>query len=369
MTSRDTLINRRNWQDTREYMAHCREVLLNQERTVMFINVAMDHLLRWATSTPFSRVQEIRPVFQQYLTNDIGGTPAYLNKLLSVVRTYFRWAKDRWPERYVKAKEEWIARLRSKKKPGRVKEKEVFSLDLVRSLVDFEPANRVERRERAMAAFLFLSGMRAGAFVSLPVRSVVLDYQVPQSGETVILVRQWPDWGVRTKNCKAANTYLLPQSELADLREIVREWHQEVLDGVGETGMWWAILQPDGEQFAPVQIPGANRRNGLEKRLHWLCDLRGRPYLSPHKLRHGHIGWAQEQCKNESERKAVSQNVMHESVHFTDSEYGGLTDDNLAWQLCNIGLNMQRLLEDERVMKILAKALAKYRPDIASAAD
>ena len=70
-------------------------------------------------------------------------------------------------------------------------------LDEVLALCEFQPERLLEQRDQAAAAFLFLSGMRIDAFVSLPIRGVDL---------VRMRVQQLPKLGVRTKNNKAAIT-------------------------------------------------------------------------------------------------------------------------------------------------------------------
>lgn len=350
------LVNRRNYQDVRAYLSFCREVRQNDERSVNLARVALDHLLAWATECALGRAAELRPVFPAYLA-EMGNSAGYTDKLLAISRNFFTWARDQYPDRYAELRGDYIAGLRSKRGPGRVVERESFTLEQVQQLVDFTPGSRIERRERAMAAMLFLSGMRAGAFVSLPVRSVVLDYRPAGSQQTMILLRQWPDWGVQTKNRKAANTFLLPHPELEHLRQIVRDWHREVEAGVGSSGMWWALLDADGETFSRDQSPGENRRNGLGVRLRWLCERREVPYLSPHKMRRGHTVWAEAHCHSIAEFKAVSQNLMHESMTITDSRYSVLSEIKLADLLSGDG----GAAVDDALLEALADALFRRK--------
>ena len=349
------LVHRRNFADTRAYLKFCLEVRQNDEKSVYLSRVALDHLLCWATDCPFARAADLRPVLPVYL-DALGNSVGYTNKLLSIARAFFAWARERFPERYAELRSDYVAGLRLKRGPGRVVEQKLYTLEQVQRLVDFTPESRIERRERAMAAFLFLSGMRAGAFVSLPVRSVELDYRPAGSNQTMIMVHQWPDWGVRTKNRKAANTYLLPHPELEGLREIVRAWHREVEAGVGSLGMWWALLDADGETFSLDQVPGDNRRNGLGTRLRWLCEKRGVPYMSPHKMRRGHTVWAEAQCRSVAEFKAVSQNLMHESMAITDARYSVLGEGELAARLAGVGIDV-----DDDLLEALADALFKRK--------
>ncbi len=348
------LVHRRNYQDVRAYLAFCREVRQNDERSVSLARVALDHLLAWATDCPLGRAAELRPVFPAYLAErDVSA--GYVDKLLSICRAFFAWARGQYPERYAELRGDYVAGLRSKRGPGRVVEREFFTLEQVQQLVDFAPQKLIERRERAMAAMLFLSGMRAGAFVTLPVRSVVLDQLV--GTHTMIMIHQWPDWGVQTKNRKAANTYLLPHPELEGLRQIVRDWHREVEAGVGSTGMWWALLDSDGDTFSLDQVPGDNRRNGLGARLRRLCEQRGVPYMSPHKMRRGHTVWAEGKCRSVAEFKAVSQNLTHESMTLTDSHYSALSEVKLVDLLAGSGGETM----DDALLDALAEALFRRK--------
>lgn len=322
------LINRRNWQDTREYLRYYEEVLQNKPRSADFARTAVDHLLRWATSTPLPRAPEIRPVFPQYL-NDLGKAPEYQRKLLNTARRFFEWARDHWPDRYV-LKRQYIDSLCSKAKETAVPSREIYTLDQVRALLAYQPRNLAEERDRAAVAFLFLSGMRVGAFATLPLCAVHID-------KRPVLVNQWTSLGVRTKNDTVANTVLLETPELDDLHTVVAAWHHLALRNVGLAGMWYSLIEPDGLNFMLAQTPGRYRGDGIARRLRLLCELAGVPYLSPHKLRHGHIVYAFSHCKTMADLKAVSQNVMHKQLSTTDAIYARLTDDDVARRIQGLG--------------------------------
>ena len=85
-----------------------------------------------------------------------------------------------------------------------------------------------EKRIKAAAIFMFLSGIRVGAFVSLPLSAVDLQTRT---------VKQWPSLGVRTKFRKRATTYLL---EIPGLNEVVEEWDELVRREGPENGYWFA---------------------------------------------------------------------------------------------------------------------------------
>jgi integrase len=323
------LINRRNWQDTRHYLAYYQDVLQNKVGSVDFCRISLDHLLRWATSSPFSRAPEIRPTYPAHLVN-LQKSPEYERKLLNNARSFFAWSRERWPDRYAILGREYLDSLRSKRKAGVVKLRELYTLDHVRVILAYPPASRVERRDQAAVAFLFLSGMRVGAFATLPVRAVHLDKRPP-------MINQWTALGVRTKNDDVANTFLLDNDDLADLHQIVRIWDAEARAGVGETGMWFAVIERDGETFAPDQTPGDHRGDGVARRIKRLCELANVDYLSPHKLRHGHIVYAADRCETIADFKAISQNVMHKQLSTTDAIYSRLAEDDVAKRIQQLG--------------------------------
>ena len=63
---------------------------------------------------------------------------------------------------------------------------------------------------------------------------------------------------------------------------------------------------------------------GMADGLRDLCELAGIPYLSPHKLRHGHAVYVMRRVKDLKQLKSLSQNLMHSSVMITDRIYTGI---------------------------------------------
>jgi integrase len=93
------------------------------------------------------------------------------------------------------------------------------SLEQVRAVIRAMPSDTViQRRNRALVAFLMLTGMRDRALVSLSLRHVDPTKSTP-------LVRQEAD-RVRTKFAKAINTYFFPLGD--DLKDIVVAWISEL---------------------------------------------------------------------------------------------------------------------------------------------
>jgi len=77
------------------------------------------------------------------------------------------------------------------------KKKEAVTLDEIRAIAAAPADNLIERRIKAAACFWYLSGIRIGAFVSLPIKAVNIEIKE---------VYQFPNLGVRTKNGKHGKT-------------------------------------------------------------------------------------------------------------------------------------------------------------------
>ncbi len=194
------------------------------------------------------------------------------------------------------------------------------SLEQVRAVVHVLPTDTVvERRNRALIAFVMLTGIRDRALVSLSLRHVDVTKSPP-------LVRQEPD-RVQTKFAKAINTYFFPLGD--DLTEIVVRWIDELQKG--------HLFGPNDPLFPKTKIAldgdKSFRVAGIEA-VHWkdASPVRaifkeafaraGLPYFPPHALRHTLGRLMQTACRSPREIKAWSQNLGHENVATTLTSYG-----------------------------------------------
>ena len=180
-------------------------------------------------------------------------------------------------------------------------------------------------RDQAAAALLFLSGMRGSAFVTLPISALDLEN---------LTIRQWPELGVHTKNSKKATTFLL---NMPDLLEPVRRWDAVVRPVLSPTAPWYApIKHAWGEQSLSYEEPGKCRLSGLNKRLKLLFSLANIEFKSPHKFRHGHAVYGLLHAKTMADYKAVSMNLMHESIEITDSTYAPMLSSDVHMRITGL---------------------------------
>ncbi len=332
------MINRENYHLVQRHLAYRKNVMQNDVGTIGTYWQSLKHLLQWADSRSFQDAYKIIPAFPEYLLTarndgkEKALTPKYMGKALSHARAFFDWA--RLHERgYYTITEAWIQTLQVRKSAGtqsRLQERHYWRLDDVRKISELKTQSLREKRDQAALCFLFLSGMRIGAFVTLPTSCVDVERK---------RIEQLPEKGVRTKNSKAAVTFLL---NISDLLNIVRNW-DAYLRREGLL-MWYpAINKADTDHFLKETFTGSHRKEYqgrcyvFEDGLRRLCEKAGITYKSAHKIRHGHGVYGVKKAKDIAQLKAISQNLMHANIGITDGIYGKLAEDDLAEILSDFG--------------------------------
>mgnify|MGYP001590219111 CR=1 FL=1 len=324
------MINRQNWLDIRLYLRHVANVIQNSPETVDRTRAHLRHLLEWADATALTRAAQIVPAFPAYLA-DRHLSPSSIKKGLESARSFFEFARGHWPQRYHTVRQPWIDLLRpprGSRMDSRLPVHQYFTLDAVKQIASVSVETLRQERARAAACFLFLSGMRADAFASLPISCVDLDKRA---------ISQLPELGVRTKNRKAGLTYLL---DIPELMAVVERWHRRLLD-LPPASLWYSPISRDSSALAPATVACIGRGDVVGDDLRIICALAGVAYLSPHKLRHGHVVYGLKAANSKAEWKAVSQNVMHSSLEITDRIYGRLVDDDVRNIITTLGTKKQ----------------------------
>ena len=334
------MINRENYLLMCAYKKYLLDVQQLDDGTLRMYWQGLKHLLQWADYHTFKYSHKIMPAFPEYLltarnvrhTNDKDTgkqlTPKYMKKVLGEARAFFKWLRMNEPG-YNIVTEGWIETLkvrRSVATQSRLQERHYWRLEDVRKITALIPSCIRERRDRAAFAFLMLSGMRIGAFVTLPADCVNIKTRK---------IQQLPEKGVQTKNSKAAITFLLP---IADLLEVGTEWDTYIRTLKGSYN-WYPPLDHDGEILLSGLLKGhyTGRAEAFKQGLKQLCEIADVPYKSPHKIRHGHGVYGVKKAKDIAQLKAISQNLMHANIGITDGIYGNLAEDDLAEILKDFG--------------------------------
>jgi integrase len=201
------------------------------------------------------------------------------------------------------------------------REAAVPTIDQIMHVLRSMPSHSdIERRDRAIVAFILLTGIRDRALVSLRLKHVHLDRAcVVQDAREV-----------QTKFSKSSTVYFFPVEPIVTL--IVEEWVRYLL-----TDQLWSM---DDALFPATRIALNIDRHfeaaGLDRK-HWSTagPIRkifreafaraGLPYYPPHSFRKTLVRYGEQLCRTPEEFKAWSQNLAHENVLTTFSSYGEVT--------------------------------------------
>lgn len=325
------MINKNNWKLTKKYLEYRSSVDQLCIGSLEKEKVHLRYLLEWMQQNPFLKASAVRPTFPELLKSKrMDGdqkslSPGYMKKVLATTRRFFSWLIDN-QEGYKSIKNVWIETIKVKRLAEIPKQREAVSLEEILTIAHAPVNNLEEERIRASAVFLFLSGMRISAFISLPLLAVDI-----QNRE----VKQFPNLGVRTKNGKYAITNLLP---IPELLKVVEDWDKKIRAILPPEGFWFAPFSPETCEIDPSVIEiGLHRESIARKNLTAWMKKNNLKYHSPHKFRHGHIQYGLAHSTSHADYKAVSMNVMHSSIQITDQFYSNITDNEIKRRIQSFG--------------------------------
>lgn len=190
-----------------------------------------------------------------------------------------------------------------------------------RHVVSSMPADTVlQRRDRALIAFLFLTASREGAAISLRLGHVDLQNSCVH----------FDGCDVETKFGKRFTTAFFPIG--AEIEKIVRDWIGELRTehrfgaadplfpktdvGIGPSRHFEAI------GIARTPWASATAAARIFKQA---CVAAGLPPYSPHRVRDTIVELGSEHCRSPEDFKAWSQNMGHEDVLMTFRSYGAIS--------------------------------------------
>ena len=212
-------------------------------------------------------------------------------------------------------------------------EKRTPSIEQILHVLHAMPAcSAIEKRNRAVIAFILLTGVRDGAAASLKLKHVDL-----ADGKVVQDARE-----VRTKFSKTFTTWFFPVGD--EVRRIVVDWISSLQKEM--------LFGPDDPLFPATEVSLGNDQQfeaaGLS-RSHWstAAPIRkifkeaftkaGLPYFNPHSFRRTLAQLGERLCHTPEEFKAWSQNLGHETVLTTFSSYGEVARDRQAKLIRQLG--------------------------------
>ena len=264
------MINRSNYKLTREFLDFLSEIKQLSPGSLHRFKLDLNHFLLWLDETPIEKCETKRPSFPSFLqTSRMDGSNKSLGvdtqkKTIQTTKRFLHWLKLYHPHRFKSLPVVWIDSLKAAAGFSAPGEHEFVTLEeaIFLANVPLKQEKLVYLRDQAAVAMLFVSGMRAGAFATLPIEAVDL---------TAMAVKQWPSLGVWTKNRKHATTYLL---DVPRLIEVVKAWDAVVRSQLPLSAMWYAPIYGEWDKrTVSAEMPGKNRNISLGKRLRKLSQM------------------------------------------------------------------------------------------------
>lgn len=231
----------------------------------------------------------------------------------------------------------------------------VPTLEQVRTVLERMPAETdIEKRDRALLAFLILTGARDGAVITFKLKHLdVTAERLDQDARDVA-----------TKRAKTFTTFFFPVGD--DIKAIVADWVHFL-----RTERLWGENDP---LFPATEIgldfTGEFHAAGLARR-HWsstnpvrkaVCtafEAAGLPYANPHSFRNALVQLAYKLQLPPEAFKAWSQNLGHEDALTTFTSYGTLPVHRQGEVMRGIGERREIARED---ITAAISALAKWNP-------
>ncbi len=325
------MINRGNWLLVKNYLQYREMYDQLSNETIREDKKRLRYLLEWTDERPFDEASKITPVFPEHIRNlksSRGGNLSreYQRKIIGSAKRFLLWITVHKRGYRHKINPIWLDTLKPARGINNPHVHEFVTIGEMKDIVSAPVYSLRDRRIKASAVFWFLSGIRIKAFTTLPIKAVDLDD---------LSVKQWPSLGVKTKNNKSANTYLL---NIEPLLKVAREWDQFVRENLPEKSFWFAPLSPNTEFVDPnIFQVGDNRDHRARLDLkEWMLKVK-LPYHSPHKFRHGFAVYALKKAQDMGDFKAISQNMMHSNLSVTDGIYGIFSEQEVKNRIT--GLN------------------------------
>lgn len=342
----EKMIRRENWLLTEKYL---KEGIREDSPRISDVSVErcefnLRHLLIWADDQSFSNAFEKNsPPFAAYVANlpsrrGEGNLAAESQKkIINDSKRFLTWMNEE-----VSAKSDKVATKSIKRlvPPVVTNSPDPISVSLDEMLkiasINYGD-NLLAKRDLAAMCFAYISGARADAIKSAPIKAINL---------SEMRFYQYPEFGVRTKYGKKAVTFLYRIKELVD---VVKKWDDFVRENLPADALWYSPLSSHwGDYQLKYVTPFDNSDIDIGGRFQSIYEENGMGELfkSPHKFRHGNAVYGISRCKNMGEYQSLSRNLMHSSVVVTDKYYS--------------------VLPVEEREKIISKFVPSYSPVIES---
>ena len=297
-------------------------------------------------------------------TNAATGKPLSLatqGATLNTLRTFFIWlaVQPGFKSRFTYADADYFHQSEKDSRAAQTHTPRPFpSLEQAQLAIRSMPATTIlEERDRALMAFILLTGCRDRAAVSLDLQHIDL-----------AMNRVWLDArGVAMKNSKSVTMFFMPVGE--DIRAIFVDWVVSL-----KADHKWGPFDPLFPATLMQHDPEHGFRAAGIKREHWTTAnavrrifrdtfaRAGMPAFHPHSLRHTLAHHGMQICTTPEAVKAWSQNLGHEHVMTTFNSYGNVTADRQAEIIGSLGNAADRDADD--LLRALSVVIKRKAPKL-----
>lgn len=308
-------------------------LLTAKQKHIKSVDQARKSLIKYEEFSHFADFTAFKPevaiAFKEYLlmqTSKQRGQPFSqhtLNSILKNVRDFFEWlAFENNYKKYIKLTD--TAYLKPSLKEMAMTRKASFvnfaSITELEKVVFSLPSETdIQKRDRALIAFVLLTGVRDGTLKGFKLKHINLEKE---------LLHQDPK-EVETKFSKEIYTFFFPVD--FRIKQIFIDYYNFLIKEKGFTSndplfpKLESVVSNEGLPLPPVITKEHYRSiTSIREVFKQAFINAGVPYHSPHTFRHSLVAYGEEICKTPEEFKAWSQNLGHEHVSTTFTSYGKL---------------------------------------------
>jgi len=324
--------NAANERIKRDYLIYIKEAKRQNEASVDSVASALARFEKYTRHKDFKAFHHQQAVaFKQWLSQqrsevtDRQLSKATLHATLSHLKRFFQWLAGQagYRSRFTYSDADYFNLSEKETRVATARRsRPVPTLEQIKHVIAQMPStNDIERRNRALVAFIILTGARDRAVASAKLKHLDL-----VSGCFYQDARE-----VQTKYSKTFTTTFFPVGD--DIRIIVAEWAAYLR----HVKLWG-----QDDPLFPKTLTTIGKSQQFEhkqlSREHWATatpiravfqgafEAAGLPYYHPHSLRHTLAQLGERLCQTPEQFKAWSQNLGHEGVLTTLYSYGTVGD-------------------------------------------
>ncbi len=303
----------------REYFNHCRSAQGFANST---INKYAQCIYKWQQcfeNEDFANFTKDKcDDFKKYLKEKAEENNTSLSNQYDILRhlkKFFVWLSEQ--KGYEKIRKTDLDYLRLSKKETNIalekQEKDIPTLDEIKSVVNnIRVKTEVDMRDKALIAFLILTGMRISAVISLPMQA--FDKQK-------LIIEQSPKMGVKTKNSKKILSTFLP-IDWESGEEIFLNWYYYLENKKGFSAK--KPIFPANQTFSLAEVSDEfwSSSNPSRKIIRERCENANVSYYNPHSFRHSAVAFMSEKGLSEADKRSISLVLGHKDIGTTFGSYG-----------------------------------------------